>query len=226
LNYKGMSPEQLALVCSESRDAGAWEEFVHRFHRVIASAALRTARRWNENSPHLIDEVVQEVYLKLFSDDARLLREFKSKHPDAVYGYLKVLTVNVAHDYFKASHAAKRGGGETPESVEFSDDTPSSRSAPANLERAVLLSEIDDCLSKHIPRTEFPRSRLIFWLYYRVGLSAAAIASYPTVGLTTKGVESVLLRLTRLLRETLAGQSGRSKRPNEPSQVDEGAGQV
>jgi RNA polymerase sigma-70 factor (ECF subfamily) len=71
------------------------------------------------------------------------------------------------------------------------------------MERTILLQEIDLHLARSISAEELPRSRLIFWLYYRSGLSASAIASLPSIGLTTKGVESALLRLTRLVRTAL-----------------------
>jgi RNA polymerase sigma-70 factor (ECF subfamily) len=44
---------------------------------------------------------------------------------------------------------------------------------------------------------------LIFWLYYQQGMSAKTIASLPAVGLTAKGVESAIFRLTRQVREAL-----------------------
>ena len=48
------------------------------------------------------------------------------------------------------------------------------------------------------------RNREIFWLHYRAGLSARAIADLPEIGLTAKGVESVIMRVTKELRERLA----------------------
>ena len=48
------------------------------------------------------------------------------------------------------------------------------------------------------------RNRTIFWLHYRAGLSARAIAELPGMGLTTKGVESILMRITRELRERMS----------------------
>jgi RNA polymerase sigma-70 factor (ECF subfamily) len=48
------------------------------------------------------------------------------------------------------------------------------------------------------------RNSKIFWLYYRAGLSAAAIAALPGIGLSTKGVESLILRITRELRERMS----------------------
>ena len=82
-----LSPEELVLACRQTDDVAAWREFVGRFHRLIATVALRVARRWGESSPQLIDDLVQETYLKLCDDNFRMLRKFKSDHPDAFYGY-------------------------------------------------------------------------------------------------------------------------------------------
>jgi hypothetical protein len=65
----------------------------------------------------------------------------------------------------------------------------------------VLIRQIDECLQAVCVGPNSQRDRKIFWLYYRAGLPASAIAALPTIGLTTKGVESTLLRLTRLVRQ-------------------------
>ena len=207
MDYVAQSAEDLVLACMRTGDAAAWEEFVRRFHRLIATVALRVARRWGETSPHVIDELVQETYLKLCSDNFRLLRRFEPRHPDAFYGYLKVVTANLVHDHFKASHSAKRGSGTT----EVSDDpiSPSEADVHAGTlavdtsERQILLKELDVLLRKLAQGPHFERDRRIFWLYYRVGLTASAIATLPSIGLNTKGVESTILRLTRLLRQEM-----------------------
>ena len=49
---------------------------------------------------------------------------------------------------------------------------------------------------------------MIFWLYFRQGMSTKEIASLPTIGLSTKGVGSVLERLKQGIREQILG--GRS----------------
>jgi hypothetical protein len=43
------------------------------------------------------------------------------------------------------------------------------------------------------------RDRTIFWLRHRQGLTASEIAAIPSIGLTTEGVESVLLRLETMI---------------------------
>jgi RNA polymerase sigma-70 factor, ECF subfamily len=195
-------------ACLDTGDQAAWQEFVRRFHGLIATVALRTARHWGEDSPQILDELVQETYLKLCANDYRLLRSFRSKHPDAIYGYVKVLTANLVHDQFKALHSQKRGGGMPTETIEEQDPHQAlvpSRSHVDTIERTVLLAQIDACLRETEKGPNACRDRHIFWLYYRVGLPASAIAALPTIGLSTKGVESTILRLTRLVRQKLIG---------------------
>lgn len=191
-----------------------WQEFIRRFRPVIATAVLRTARHWGEPSPHTVDDLVQETYLKLCDDDNRLLRSFESRHPDAIFGFLKVVAVNVVHDHFKSALAEKRGAGQ----IEALSDhvSPSTPIADGNtsrmMERRVLLRQIDDILTNIEGGEDQNRNRLIFWLHYRDGLSASAIASLASIGLTTKGVESILLRMTRMIRSHMIGGTDPSTR--------------
>lgn len=186
-----------------------WVEFVRRFHPLIATVVLRTAQSCGELTPTLHDDLIQETYLKLCANDCRLLRNFRSRHPDAIFGFLKVVTANVVYDHFKASHAAKRGGRGIPVSLEEEQEGSQShlREFPASnssrIEQTILVQEIDRCLKRTISPTELSRSRRIFWLYYRCGLSARAIASLPHINLTTKGVESTIFRLSGLVRTAL-----------------------
>ena len=207
MDYASLSPEELVLACRQADDVAAWEEFVRRFHRLIATVALRIARRWGEPSPQLIDDLVQETYLKLCADDFRTLRRFKSNHPDAFYGYLKVLTANLVHDHFKAAYSSKRGSGaievEADAQVQSGADVSGSASAVKNSEQGILLREVDATLSRLAAGPHLERDRKVFWLYYRVGLTASAIAELPSIGLSTKGVESSILRLTRLARQEI-----------------------
>ena len=197
-----MPPEELVRACLSSRDATIWQEFIDRFHRLITTTVLRTARQWGETCPDVLDELVQETYLKLCADQCRLLRGFQSRHPGSIFGYLKVVTANVVHDYFKSAHSSKRGAGRPGEALNPDcAANPRQLGNAGDIERTILLQQIDRLLARSGPSQE--RDRAIFWLYYGQGLSARAIASLPSVGLTTKGVESALLRLTRHLRVQL-----------------------
>lgn len=207
MDYSAISPEDLVLVCAQTRDESAWSEFVRRFHPLIAKVVIRVARQWGETSPQVIDDLVQDTYLKLCVDRSTCLQRFKPAHKDAVYGFIKVFTANLVHDHFKASRSQKRDSAITS-SIDAPHGGPNPERLPAcsatSLDRTVLLRQIESCLQKIAPGTDGARDRRIFWLYYRVGLPASQIAGLPTIGLSTKGVESALLRLSRQIRERLA----------------------
>jgi RNA polymerase sigma-70 factor, ECF subfamily len=159
-----MSEEQLIRACAQSNDSAAWDEFVSRFHRAISLSIIRTAYRWNQTPQQVVDDLVQETYLKLCANKCRLLLEFAVRHPEALSGYIKTIAANVAHDHFKSLHSQKRGSGETgqlPEDVEL----PAPRgdlAGQAAIERQVLLKEIDSCLETCSEGADKERDHLIF----------------------------------------------------------------
>jgi DNA-directed RNA polymerase specialized sigma24 family protein len=200
--YTSFSPNDLVRACAGSKDPAAWAEFIRRFHPVIARVVLRTARRWGEPSRQVLDDLTQETYLKLCEDDSRLLRSFQPRFPDAIFGFLKVVTANVVHDHFKSALAEKRGAGQTDvlrEGAQPASASPAVGNFDA-MEHRIFLQQVDEVLTRSAAGEEQARNRAIFWLYYRYGLSASAIASLPSIGLTTKGVESTILRMTRMIR--------------------------
>jgi RNA polymerase sigma-70 factor (ECF subfamily) len=205
-DYSSISIEELVRRCSASGEIGAWEEFVRRFHRLIASVVLRMALRLGDSSTETVDDLIQEIYLKLCSDNFRLLRSFDEHHPDAFLGYLKVVTANVVRDSFKSLHTQKRGSDRIRDIPDYAIPAAGEESAgsPKTIEREVLIQEIQRCLDLCLVGIDRERNSKIFWLHYRTGLSAAAIASLPGIGLSTKGVETIILRITRDLRKRLA----------------------
>jgi RNA polymerase sigma-70 factor (ECF subfamily) len=205
-DYPSLTIEELVRRCTASGEIGAWEEFVRRFHRLIATVVLRTALRLGDASTQTVDDLIQETYLKLCSDNFRLLRGFDERHPDAFLGYLKVVAANVVRDSFKSLHTQKRGSDRIRDIPDYAVPAAGEDSAgsPKTIEREVLIQEIQRCLDLCVVGIDRERNSKIFWLHYRTGLSAGAIASLPGVGLSTKGVETVILRITRDLRKRLA----------------------
>lgn len=205
--HSSISVEGLIRACADSNDGAAWEEFVSRFHRAISLSIIRTSIRWGQAPQQVLDDLIQETYLKLCADKCHLLLEFALRHSEAVPGYIRTVAVNVAHDYFKSLHSQKRGSGEVGQFLEDAEPKAEAGSLGGQeaMEREVLLKQINQCLEACAEGPDRERDRLIFWLYYQQGMSAKAIAALPTVGLGSKGVESAILRLTRLVREQLTG---------------------
>lgn len=209
-----LSTEELVIACTESGNDKAWEEFVRRFRKVISTVVWRVARRYGEASNTVVDDLIQETFLKICSDNCRLLRDFEPRHPDAFFGMIGVTAANVAHDYFRAKRSDKRGAGVADcELSEVNTIAPDShRSGAAQIERNILLREIDSVLIS-LSSPSATRDREIFWLRYRQGFTTKAIAAIPSFRLTTKGVESILHRLTCLVRERLVQEGNLAGKP-------------
>jgi RNA polymerase sigma-70 factor (ECF subfamily) len=207
--YAELSSAELVKACAGSKDEEAWAEFVRRFQVVIAVAVLRTASHWGEPSRSQLDDLIQDTYLKLCENDNRLLRSFEPRHEDAIFGFLKVVSVNVVHDHFKSALAAKRGAGQTEaitEPVEIHSKITSADGFEAVSQR-IQLEQIDKVLRQVTAGRDQPKKCMIFWLRHRQGLTASEIAAIPAIGLTTEGVESVLMRLAIMIRGHLMSSS-------------------
>lgn len=198
----------LLQICLLSNNAGLWTEFIRRSQPMIAGVIVKVMRNWRRPCPTVIDDLVQETYLKLCANDFKYLREFVCEHENALYGFLKVVASHVVHDHFRSSYSQKRGSGKEDEELEqVSLRSPDASTSADHIERGILIHEINECLEVRAAGPNFPRDYAIFWLYYVQGYTAKAISRLPNIGLSVKGVESTLLRLTRLVREGLTGKS-------------------
>jgi RNA polymerase sigma-70 factor (ECF subfamily) len=210
MNYSSLSTEDLVRQCVRSEDNAAWEEFVRRFRPVIAGTVVRTARRFGVTSPDVIDDLIQDTYLKVCANDCRILREFEPRGPDAFFGLLKAVAFSVTHDHFKVKLAVVHGGGKAECPLDtVVQSTVADRKHLSQPERAILLRQIDEYLRSRAETAD--RDRWIFWLYYRHGMTGHEIAAIPQIGLSQKGVESVIQRLTTQVRTQLVEDALRRK---------------
>jgi RNA polymerase sigma-70 factor (ECF subfamily) len=217
---------RLARICAYSAQAPEWEQFVRVVTPVVALAARRVSAVWGDASVGTMNEIVQEVFLKLCEDDRRILREFEDRGNDSFLQLLRMITASVGTDHFRRMHAEKRGGRShaVPLEPHVSADDVSDAGATEAVEWPSLIAQLDGLLRLY-PKSVSARDRNLFWLYYRQGLTAEAISRIPAIGLSAKGVESALLRLTRLLRDTIVNgkpKSEFSKRKLPPGQNGKG----
>lgn len=205
--YSSLPLRDVVCLCAESPDAEVWQEFIARVGKPIGLTIIRTASLWGEASRALVEDLCQVTYTKLWEDRCRLLRDFAVQHPDAILGYLKKIAANAAHDYLKHGHSQTSGGDQLHLSVSDVDPEAGSEmdGSPQRIDFGVFLKEVDQHLLHCSVQSEHDRDRMVFWLYFRQGMSSKEIASIRNIALTEKGVSSVIERLKRCIRTRVAG---------------------
>jgi RNA polymerase sigma-70 factor, ECF subfamily len=205
--YSALSLKDVVCLCAGPCDDEAWEEFLSRVGKPIRLVVMRTASLWGENSRSMVEDLIQTTYLKLWEGGRVLLRDFALERPEAILGYLKRTAANATHDYFKHGRS-QLSGGDKPH-VSTSDIDPEAGNDSYGSEEQIawnlFLNEIDENLSRCLTGPDTDRDRMIFWLYFRQGMSTQEIASLPSVNLSAKGVGSVIERLKHSIRDQILG---------------------
>lgn len=202
MNGSITSVNELAKLCAHSAEVPEWEELVIRCSPLATVVAKRISRLWvSDPSPAIIDDIVQEVFLKLCEHDRRILRGFEPRGEDSFFGLLRLVTASVTNDYFRRQYSTKRGGKVLTMPLLDGDSSLGAQTAiqPSQVQHSALLEQLDRKLLS-APKVIGPRDRALFWLYYRQGFTAEEISRLPAAGLTAKGVESALRRVTTWLR--------------------------
>ncbi len=206
--YRDLTNDQLLRQCAGSADAEAWEELVRRFQPLVAAVIQRVADRWNQANSGVVDDLVQETFLKLCRNQSKAIKDFKATHENSVFGFMKTVAMNVAIDHFRTDHVQNEAVAIDSPAGKRDLFTDSTERKTLN---SLLLQQIDAALLKVSTPQMQERDRMVFWLYYHQGYTAKAIADIPSVGLSVKGVETLLLRLTRAVREDLRSNENSSK---------------
>ena len=205
--YASLSLKDVVCLCAGTPNDEAWEEFVSRVGKPLSLIIMRTAARWGQPSPALVEDLTQVVYLKLWEGGRNLLRQFALERPDAILAYLKKTAANATHDYFRTRQSQSAGGDQAHVST-MEVEPVAGREVEGSQEKIgfeIFLRQVDEHLKRCLSGPDQERDRLIFWLYFRQGMSTREIASLPTIGLGAKGVGSVLERLKSSLRDQILG---------------------
>jgi DNA-directed RNA polymerase specialized sigma24 family protein len=194
------SIRELLHVCLSSDEQEQWGEFVRRTQPLIASVIINTVRRWKIPAPSLVDDLIQDTYVKLFANNKKALRAIKNEYENTIFGYLRVIASNVVRDHFRQQV-------NKADEIELSDAVLPP--GPQDRERLEFLHKKEEVrgILKTLSASEtYHRDVAIFWFFYEQGYTAKEISFLPAVGLTVKGVEAVLFRLTRYVSERLGGR--------------------
>lgn len=208
-----LSVNELAKVCAHSSNASEWDEFLRRCTPLASVIIARVVRMWTKSvSPAVVDDILQEVFLKLCEGERRILREFEAREEDSFFALLRIVSGSVANDYFRRLNSAKRGGKSVTSSLTEDTFPVHSKSQDSgDLQKAVLMAQLDQMMLAS-PHVVSGRDRSLFWLYYQQGFTAEEIAGMTGAGLTPKGVESALRRVGKWIKEEMEERRSRVQR--------------
>ena len=144
-----------------------------------------------------MEDLVQETFARLWIHDLHALRSVRAADSVALAAWLRVVAAAVVQDWLRSERSLSRGGAQTVVELDgFIDTLPSAHDTFRAAERSLRRRRINHCLE-----AEKERDRSIFWLYYDQGLTAKNIAEIAPLGLSVKGVETTILRVTRAVRD-------------------------
>jgi RNA polymerase sigma factor (sigma-70 family) len=178
--------------------------FQDRFQRLIFTYLYRALKYHSKSDDvtELVNDLAQEVYVRLVQQNANLLRNFRGETDLSVAALLGRVCTSVVSDRFRRAGARRR-----LENVIPIDDAremiEASRHDRDELNIGAILSWIDveRMVAADPDQKNAQRNALIFKLHYMDGLTAEEIASYPGFDLTSSGVESVLVRLRKRIKQ-------------------------
>lgn len=203
------APEKELLARCCRGEAEAWDEL---FDRHYAAAGRFIFQLSHDFTPEDVDEICQETFLAV-------IRNLASFHGQSQFQtWLFRIATNKARDFRERQAAAKRGGGQTPLSLQAEDpetgltlDPPSTAPAPdatlLNLEQMTLVRAALDQLAAPC--------REIIELRYFGDLSYEELAS--ELKLNAKTVSSRLSKCLDRLEEVARKVFSREQFPAFPS---------
>ena len=198
-----MSAAELVRECGRKlTDRELWDRFQKRFRKPIFLFLIRALRerKVEDYTFDLVDDLSQDLYVKLVQNDGRLLRTFRGQTEFSVMAFLARVAISVVWDYQRWEYAAKRQPGQVISIEKLREDRE--KSSGVELDVGSILSWIDlerlvalDADQKHASR-----NIIILKLRHIDGLTIGEIAKFPGFGLTESGIDTVLRRLKARLQ--------------------------
>ena len=203
-------------------DDPLWQEFIARFRPGIRVTVLRTLRTEAErtpgvaadDSPELMEDLAQEVFVRLLEFNRRALSRFQGRSELSAHTYVKTIAVNLVRDHCKtlcalktpkvtASLAHPVTTGTASGGLNYAQILASDGSGP---ERFIAAKELREEIRVAIERaapsaSTVPRDRSIFQLFFVERLTVDEIARKRSIRLSGSGVEKRIRRMREALKE-------------------------
>lgn len=216
--------ELVTRLVEAGPDDPAWLEFFSRFQSRIRLTVYRAFQGAAERNPGLdvdrtgemVNDLTQDVFLRLLDSERRPLARFRGRNENSIYTYLNAIAINLVHDHFKRLRAQKtppasvsldeplRVADGPAEGLVLGDTLPSSSQGPEETAQAAeLRRRVAGVLGGPVRLKK--RDALVFRLYFVEGRTIDEVASCQAVRLSPSGVEKCIHRLREAVQKELAG---------------------
>lgn len=218
--FPELSHVDLVHACASARNEPAWDEFVARYNRFICLAVLRAycqrgGRRYGSVDVDVVNDLVQDVYLKLFGNSRGALRGFRGENDAAVFVYVGRVAISVVIDHLRRNGARKRGSevisldmsfeDEDGREIALSDRLVAPGPSPEQEATASLLREqASEILGRSLRGRNAERDMRIAEAFIFDGCSLAEITDRFEGRIRESGIKSSIRRTSLRLRGEMA----------------------
>ncbi|MEM9293554.1 MAG: sigma-70 family RNA polymerase sigma factor [Acidobacteriota bacterium] len=187
------------------RGDGAWEELVDRYGKSLRRVVKSVLRSYSIPAVRLAaEDVVQEVYHQLLTQDGRRLRAFRGDRVGQTAAYLRRFAERVARQHVRGLFAEKRLRGVWAMNwgtAQFENLEGSEADMQERLLDRGRLQELLRCCVQVTPEATRQRDLQILYWAHGEGWDSQAIAEALGGGLSPGGVDSALFRLRHRLQQ-------------------------
>ncbi len=212
--FAELSNLKLLQLCAQHPErAGLWQEFTRRFQAQLRAWALQALRTFEQKEiahyREAVDDVVQDVYLRLVQYDCHALHAFKGNTDDEWFGYLRTITHNVALNRIRQNTAQKRPRLTHSLDEGFDDAAEGHASRPhpkfvaQATDEATQVYELHEHINYYLDAVlrgpQKHRDKMLFQLCYFEGLSLEEIEKTPGLNLSRHALEVAINRVCHRL---------------------------
>ena len=211
-SLQAISAVELIALCCKDENIAALDEFINRFHKQISIFTFRETRTYKFKSSD-ISELIQETYLRLLSNNRKVLKDFRGNSEASVIAYLITVVRSVVTDQIRREIAQKRYVLEVSLNTPLKEDQEltivdllqaGEQTSPDRIaSEKITVRRLKELLKSALSGANAERDTIIFHLHVINELSCREIAQLPTFSMTTANVQAVVFRTKERLREIL-----------------------
>ncbi len=215
-----LTHQQLVQILAASpRDRLIQNEFISRsepFIRYTVTQAIYALGKMSycEMMRDMADDVVNEIFYRLFRNDCRVLRNFEAQYESSIFAYLRTMCLNMVRNYVRdyfnkepLAHCRTMNWSEEDGAHTFIDRIPVEEESAHTASIPEACTHAADIWRKQAAFAQnLNRNLIIFKLHFVHGYHYDEIARIKGLGLGESGVGNTIARLKHRLQNEPAGR--------------------